>query len=175
MPVSATIADPTGGTGDRLGTGPTPVGPLRTLSALMLASVLAPVLFGTLLLVASALAGSTDPSPVGGSTGRPAELLGMLLIPAVLGGPAAIGAGLAVGLPGIWLARRLHLTGLPVFAAGGGIAALACLAWFASGDILALRLSNLAGWSETGAFMAMTGVACGALYWLLAERRRAKP
>lgn len=151
---------------------PHAAGLLRATAAVLVASLAAPIIFGALLWSTAALLALGTVGAWRGAPGSVGELIGMTLFAYVLGAPAAVGAGLAAGLPGIWVARRLSLTSLPVFCAGGAALALGCAAWFAHEDIGALRLSRLADWARFAAVAAVTGALCGALCWRIAERRR---
>lgn len=139
----------------------------RTMAALLLSSSLAPLLFMVLnLLWTATIARGGHPSS-SGSPDRFNEIIGLGLIFVILGAPASIGVALVAGLPGIYLARRLHLTSPYVFGIGGALLALGCTAWFVRDNV-----RGLTDVIPFAAIAAQTGAICGVVYWLIAERPR---
>ena len=145
---------------------------LRTLAAIVLASLLAPGIFVLLVRGVDVLANGTGFQPPNDILTELRNEIALVALASMIGVLPSLAVGLLVALPGIWMLRRLGWARPLTYGVGGALANFLIGGLF--GNTFVGSQSRDLDWEQVVAFglLGLTGALCGTLVWVLAGTPR---
>ena len=139
---------------------------LRTALGLVAAGALAPLIVLVLLIVEVVIGGLMEGALPRVDSQAFNAFVFFAMAAIYFGAPVSIAVTLLVGLPGVWLARRLGATSARAFALGGAGAGGAALV----ASAIATSAAFDWGWVSWGVTFVLGGAASALVYRAIAER-----
>lgn len=141
---------------------------LRTLAAVVFASLLAPGMFVLMVSGVNLLTTGTGSQPPDDVITVLRNEIALVALASVIGALPSMAVGLLVGMPGVWMLRRLGWAHPLTYGVGGALAGFLTGVLFGNTSV-DFEARDLA-LEQTVAFglLGLTGVVCGTLVWFLA-------